>query len=179
LRNAPSSVEKTATSIPKSSVKKRAKETEEDVVSQQAKNKRKKLQFSLEVVETPSKPLIRSATKRMPAIHTSRETSEIPKAFIQPTLSDEKDTSIIELQEQLKKAHFVIAQLQHENRELKKKSLEEVFRKDASMMGERSALSTPIGSKTRSKGKAVEQTPEVEEFPMPSVPLTRSSTRKL
>jgi hypothetical protein len=63
----------------------------------------------------------------MHVIHTSKETSEALEAFIQPTLSDDKYTSIIELQEQLKKAHFVIAQLQHENRELKKKSLEEVF----------------------------------------------------
>jgi hypothetical protein len=179
LRNAPSSVERTATSIPESFVKKREKETEDPVASQQAKKKGKKLQFSPEVTEAPRKPLTKSATKRMHVIHTSQEISETPETFIQPTLSDDRDTSIIELQEQLKKAHFVIAQLQHENRELKKKSLEEYFRKDTSVIGERSTLSTPTGSKTRSKGKAVEQTPEVEEIPKPSVPLTRSSTRKL
>jgi hypothetical protein len=47
------------------------------------------------------------------------------------------------------------------------------------VIGERSALSTPTGSKTRSKGKAIEQTPKVGEIPKPSFPLTRSSTRKL
>jgi hypothetical protein len=83
------------------------------------------------------------------------------------------------LQEQLKKASIVIAQLQHENKELKKKSLEEDFRKDTPMIVERSTLSTQIGSKTRSKGKTIKQTPEVEEIPKPSVPLTRPSTSKL
>jgi hypothetical protein len=83
------------------------------------------------------------------------------------------------LQEQLKKAHFVIAQLKHINRELKKKSLEEAFRKNTYVIGERSELSTPTGSKTRSKGKVVEQALEVKETPKLGVPLTRSSTRNL
>jgi hypothetical protein len=44
---------------------------------------------------------------------------------------------------------------------------------------ERPSLSTPTGSTKRSKGKEVDHTPEVKEVPKPSVPLTRSSTRKL
>jgi hypothetical protein len=155
-RNTPSSVERTATSIPESYVKKRGGETEEPVASQQAKKKGKKLQFSPEVIEAPSKPHTKSATKRIHVVHTTQETSETPENFIQPILSDDKDTSIIELQEQLKKAHFVIAQLQHENRELKKKSLENVFKKDISVIGERSVLSISVGSKTKNKGKAIE-----------------------
>jgi hypothetical protein len=51
--------------------------------------------------------------------------------------------------------------------------------KDTFVIGERSALSTPNGSKTRRKGKAVEHTPKVKEIPKHSVPLTRSSSRKL
>jgi hypothetical protein len=45
----------------------------------------------------------------------------------------------MELQGQLKEAYFVIAQLQHENRELKRKSLEEASRKDTSVIVERPA----------------------------------------
>jgi hypothetical protein len=75
------------------------------------------------VIEAPSKPHTKYATKRTHVVHTNQETNKIPKNFIQPILSYDKDNSIIELQEQLKKAHFFIAQLQHETRELKKKSL--------------------------------------------------------
>jgi hypothetical protein len=85
----------------------------------------------------------------------------------------------MDLQEQLKKAHFVIAQLQHENREMKKRALEEAFKKDTPVTGEKAVLSTPTGSKTKGKGKVVEKIPEVKEIPKPSVPLTRSSARKL
>ena len=99
LRNAPSSAERTATTILESSVKKRVKETEEAVASQQVKKKGKKLQFSPEVTKAPRKPINKFAAKRMLVIHTSQEISETPKTFIQPTLSDDRDTSIIELQE--------------------------------------------------------------------------------
>jgi hypothetical protein len=108
------------------------------------------------VIDAPRKPLTKSVEKRMHVIHTSKEISKIPETFIQRTLSDDRDASIIELQKQLKKAHSVIAQLQHENRELKKKSLEGDFRKDTFVIRERSTLSTPTSSKTRSKRKATE-----------------------
>ena len=71
LRNAPSSAERTATSIPESSIKKMEKETEDPVASQQDKKKGKKLQFSPEVTEAPRKPIIGFTTKRMCVIHTS------------------------------------------------------------------------------------------------------------
>lgn len=59
--NTPSSVEKPITYFPEIYVKKRTREIEELVVSQQAKKKGKNLYFSQKVVETPSKPLSRSA----------------------------------------------------------------------------------------------------------------------
>jgi hypothetical protein len=90
MRDTPSSVENTTTSVPESSVKKRAKETEETVVSQQAKKKGKKLQFSPEVVKVPSKPVTRSTTKRMPAMHTSQAPDEDPEAFTETDLPNDK-----------------------------------------------------------------------------------------
>ena len=63
------------------------------------------------MTKAPRKPLTKSATKRMLVIHTSQEISETLETFIQATLSKDRDTSIIELQEQLKKDHFVLAQL--------------------------------------------------------------------
>jgi hypothetical protein len=140
LRNAPSLEERIETSIPESSVKKRVKEIEDPVASQQDKKNGKKLQFSPEVTEAPRKPLTKYATERMLVIHPSHKISEISETFIQQTLSDDRDTLIVELQEQLKKDHFVISQLQHENRELKKKSLKESFKKDTSVIVERPTI---------------------------------------
>jgi hypothetical protein len=60
-KNTPSSVEKPVTYFPEIYVKKRTREIEELVVIQQAKKKGKNLYFSQKVVETPSKPLSRSA----------------------------------------------------------------------------------------------------------------------
>jgi hypothetical protein len=179
MRDTPSSVENTTTYVPEISVKKREKETEEPVVSQQAKKKGKKLQFSPEEVTTPSKPVTRSTTKRMSSMHTSQAPEEDPKSFTETDFPNDKDNLIIELQEQLKKSHFVIAQLQHENREMKKKYLEQASKKDISVIGETSVPVTPTSSKTKGKGKAVEQSPEVKEIPKPIVPLTRSSAKKL
>jgi hypothetical protein len=153
MRDTPSSVENTTTFVPESYVKKREKEIEEPAVSQQAKKKGKKLQFSPEVVKVPSKPVTRSATKRMPAMHTSQAPNEAPEAFTEIYLPDDKDNLIIELQEQLKKAHFFIAQLQHENREMKKKSLEQASKKDILVTGETSVPVTPTGSKKKVKGR--------------------------
>jgi hypothetical protein len=86
------------------------------------------------MIESPSKPHTKSVAKRILFVHTTHETSKMLENFIQPIFSDEKDTSIIDLQEELKKDHFFIVQLQHENRELKKKSLENVFKKDFSVI---------------------------------------------
>jgi hypothetical protein len=49
----------------------------------------------------------------MSSMHTSQAPNEAPEAFTETDLPDDKDSLslIIELQEQLKKAHFVIAQL--------------------------------------------------------------------
>jgi hypothetical protein len=71
LRNSPSSVERTATSIPDIYVKKSVKYTEEPIECQHDKKKGNKLQFSPEVTEVPRKPLTKYATKRMIVIHTS------------------------------------------------------------------------------------------------------------
>jgi hypothetical protein len=60
---------------------------------------------------------------------------------------DDKDKEISELQEQLKKAHLVIAQLQHDNRELKKTVLER-----APKTSERT-VTKEAPSVTKSKGK--------------------------
>jgi len=133
------------------------------------------------VVKVPSKPVTRSAAKRMPSMHTSQAPDEAPEAFTETDLPDYKDSLslIIELQEQLKKAHFVIAQLQHESREMKKKALEQAFKKDILVEGEILLPLTPIGSKEKGKGKEVELNPEVEEICMPRLSFTRSSVRKL
>jgi hypothetical protein len=69
--------------------------------------------------------------------------------------------------------------LQHENRERKKKSLEQASKKDISVTVETLVHVTPIGYETKGKGKAVKQCLEVKEIPRPSVPLTRSSVIKL
>ena len=112
-------------------------------------------------------------------MHTSQELDEYPEAFTKTNLPNEKDSLIIELQVQLKKAHFVIALLQHENREMKKKSLEQASKKDISIAGETSVVVTPTGSKTKGKGKVVEKSPQVKEIPKPNVPLTISSAKKM
>jgi hypothetical protein len=104
-------------------------EDEEPAVSQQVKKKGKKLQFSPEEVTTPRKPVTRPAAKRMPSMHTSQEPKEDPKSFIEAYFPNEKDNLIIELQEKLKKSHFFIAQLQRENKEMKKKYLEHASKK--------------------------------------------------
>jgi hypothetical protein len=78
----------------------------------------------------------------------------------------------------LKKDHFVIAKLHHENRELKKKSLEKNFKEDISLKGEQLVLSISVGSKINNKGKAIERTPKVRDIPQPNMSLTRSSTKK-
>jgi hypothetical protein len=71
LRNSPSSIERTATSILEIFVKKREKETEDLVASQHAKIKGKKLQFSSELTEAPRKPFTKFVAKRILVIHTS------------------------------------------------------------------------------------------------------------
>jgi hypothetical protein len=116
------------------------------------------------VIGAPSKPLTKSATKRILVVHTTQETIKTPEKFIQSILSDDKDASIIELREHLKKAHFVIMNLEHENRELKKKSLENVFKKDFSIIEKWSVPSISTGSKTNNKGKAIKKTAEVKEI---------------
>jgi hypothetical protein len=179
MRDTPPCVEKTTTYVPESSIKNRAKEIKEPAVSQQAKKKGKKLKFSPEVVKIPSKPLTTSIEKGMYAMHTSQEPSEAPEAFTETSLVDDKDNFINELQEQLKKAHFVIAQVKHKNREMKKKYLEQSFNKYTLVEGERSMYLNPTDSKEKGKWKAVELSSEVEEIPRPRIPFTRSSTRKL
>ena len=62
------------------------------------------------MVKVPSKPVTRSVEKRMPAMHTSQAPDEDPKAFTKTNFPNDKDSLIIELQEQLKKSHFVITQ---------------------------------------------------------------------
>jgi hypothetical protein len=93
----------------------------------------------------------------MPAMHTSQAPEEDPKSFTETNCPSDKDNLIIELQEQLRKSHFFIAQLQHENREMKKKALEQASKKDISVTGETSVPVTPTRSKTKGKGKAVEK----------------------
>jgi hypothetical protein len=115
----------------------------------------------------------------MPSMHSSQVPEEEPKAIIEVYYPSDKDNLIIELQEQLKKAHFLISQLQHQNREIKKKALEQTSKKDISATGETSVPVTPTSSKRKCKGKTVEQSSEVKEMPKFIVPLTRSSTRKL
>jgi hypothetical protein len=95
----------------------------------------------------------------MHGMHTSQAPNEVPEAFIEITFHDDKENLIIELQEQLKKAHFVITQLQHENKEMKKKYLEHACKKYTSVTGETSVPLTPTGSKTKAKGKVVEKIP--------------------
>jgi len=129
MRDTPWYVEKTTTYVPESSFKKRAKETEETAVSQQDKNKGKKLQFSPKVFTSPRKLVSRSITKRNPSMHRSKSLDEYIDAFTETNLPIDKYILINELQEQLKKAHFSIAQLQHENKEMKKKSLEKASKK--------------------------------------------------
>jgi hypothetical protein len=51
------------------------------------------------VIETPSKPRTKYSAKRMHGVHTTQETSETLENFIPPILCDDKDTSIIKLQE--------------------------------------------------------------------------------
>jgi hypothetical protein len=62
---------------------------------------------------------------------------------------------------------------------MKKKDLEQTSKKDISTIGETSVPVTPTRSKTKCKGKTVEQISEVKEMPKFIVPLTRSSARKL
>jgi hypothetical protein len=153
----PSSVAKTTTYVHQIFVKKMEKENEEPIVSQQAKKKGKKLQFSLEEVTTPSKLITRSTAKRMPSMHSSEEPEEDLKAFTEADYLSDKDNLIIELEEQLRKSYFFITQLQHENTEMKKKALEQISKKDISTTGETSILVTPTSYKKKCKGKTVEQ----------------------
>jgi hypothetical protein len=104
MRDTPSSVANTTTYVHQSFVKKREKETEEPAVSQQAKKKGKKLQFSPEEVTTPSKPVTRSATKRMPTMHSSQAPEEDPKAFTETDYPSDKDNLIIELARTVKES---------------------------------------------------------------------------
>jgi hypothetical protein len=89
----------------------------------------------------------------MPAMHTSQAHDEALEAFAKKCITNEKYSLIIELEEQLKKAHFVIAQLQHENREMKKKSLEHESKKDILVTCETSVPITPTCYKKKVKGR--------------------------
>jgi hypothetical protein len=71
MRDTPSSATNTTTYVHECSIKKRARETEEPVVSQQDKKKGKKFQFFSEEVTVPRKPVTRSTTKGIRTIHTS------------------------------------------------------------------------------------------------------------
>jgi len=62
---------------------------------------------------------------------------------------------------------------------MKKKSLEHSSKKDVSITDETSVPLTPTGSKTKGKGKVVEESSEVKKKPKPNFPLTRSLARKL
>ena len=62
---------------------------------------------------------------------------------------------------------------------MKKEALEQASKKYILVIGETSVPLTPTGSKTKGKGKVVEKIPKVKEIPKPSVPLTKSSARKL
>jgi hypothetical protein len=62
---------------------------------------------------------------------------------------------------------------------MKKQALEQASKKDISVTGETSVPATPTRSKTKCKGKTVEQSSEVKEIPKFIVPLTRSLARKL
>ena len=72
---------------------------------------------SLEVKEIPKPvvPLTRSLAIKLktreepPAKSHPKEYEEDPKAFTETDCPDDKDSLIIELQEQLNKSHFVIA----------------------------------------------------------------------
>lgn len=76
-----------------------------------------------------------------------------------------KDKEILELQEQLKRAHLVIARLQHDNRELKKIVLEKT-----SKIGEIEPVVKTITFVTKSKGKEKVVIESIQE-------LEASSTR--
>jgi hypothetical protein len=89
----------------------------------------------------------------MPAMHPSQAPKEDPKTFKKIDCPSYKDNLIIELQEQLRKSHFGIAQLQHENREMKKKALEQASKNDVLVTGETSVPITPTSSKTKGKGR--------------------------
>lgn len=88
------------------------------------KKKGKKFNFSLEVVKVPKNSLTKSTTKKFLLEQTFEQPSEPLDAIPKNIVPSDKDKDILELQEQLKKSHLVIAQLQHDNRELKKVSLE-------------------------------------------------------
>jgi hypothetical protein len=156
MRDTPSLVENTTTSVHQCSVKKREKETDEPTISEQAKKKGKKIQFSPEEVISPSKPVTRLVAKEIPTMHSSQKHEEDPKAFIEEDYPSDKDNLIIELQEQLRKSHIVIVQLQHENREMKKKDLEQASKNDISVTDETSIPVTTTRSKTKCKGKTME-----------------------
>jgi hypothetical protein len=95
MRDTPSYVSNTTTFFLDISVKNRAKET---TVSQKAKKKGEKLQFSPDMVIVPRKLFTRSTTKRMNAIHTSQVLDEYLKAFTKTYLPNDKDNLIIDLQ---------------------------------------------------------------------------------
>jgi hypothetical protein len=164
----------------------KGKETAEPPVSKQTKKKGRKLQFTPEVVEIlkPGKPLTRSATKRLPIMdkqpveHTTQEFNkdQIP--------SDEKDKTIMELQDHLEKSHHTIAQLQFENREMKKRIIEEAIstpksKKDTTLSVKKTTPLSPDSSKRKKEKKSVEKSPEVVEVAKPSVPLTRYAAKQL
>jgi hypothetical protein len=62
---------------------------------------------------------------------------------------------------------------------MKKKSLEHASMKYISVTCETSMPVAPKISKNNGKGKEIEQSTEVKEIPKPTIPLTRSSSRKL
>jgi len=117
------------------------------------------LQFTYESVKTlkPDKPLTRSTTRRLPIMekhpieHTTQGINKEHKPF------DEKDQKIMELRDQLEKAHHTITQLQFENKEMKKRIIEELvstpkLKKDTPLSLKMIAPSSPDSSK-RKKGK--------------------------
>jgi hypothetical protein len=87
------------------------------------------------------------------------------------------------LQEQIKKSHHAIAQFHYENREMKKKLAERVSNsstpKEVSVSKTESTPTVPQSSKGKGKERVAEKSPKTIELPKPTVPLTRSSARKL
>jgi len=122
------------------------------------------------VVDVPKKPLTRSTARRLPWEQTFETLETIPKdEFV-----DDKVKEITQLQEQLKKAHMVIAQLQRENRELKKFIVEKTIETIQYVAVDKT---TPSAAKSKGKEKVMNE--DVKKGEAPAARITKSSSRKL